>query len=69
MIRHGLADAASEEIFETVLILLKAKLNWLENANIPAYLTAFSFYEWIKCFEMSSSVVITNHCVRIKLIV
>ena len=57
MIRRGLADAASEEIFDTVLISLKAKLNWLERDDISAYLTASSFYEWIKFFEISNSVV------------
>ena len=69
LIQRGLADAAWENIFDTVLISLKAKLNWLEKDNISAYLTAFSFYEWLKFFEMSNGVVITNHYVPVKLIV
>ena len=49
LIRCGLVDVASEEIFDTGLRSLKTKWNLLEKDNVSAN----AFYEWFKFHKVS----------------
>ena len=66
LIRRGLVDAPSEEIFDTALRSLKTKWNLLEKDNISANATGFSFYEWFKFYKVSDCCYYPNNVCQSK---
>ena len=63
LVWRGFADAASQEIFDTVLRLLKPNGKWslLERDNILTNSTWFSLYEWFKFINVA---IIQTLCVN-----